>query len=400
MKRRFHLHLPGLLFVALTLFVGFAAANRPNNLVVLAFGALLAFILVSGVISGSMMVRLRLVRLETRRAVVGEPFEIRYNLTNASRLRSAFAIRIDEVTPTDGIERGSGPRQPAPGWSIRIGPGETQVCDSVLWPRRRGVLRLDRVRMKSFFPFGLVGRSLELSLPESVLVHPRVHPVRPSLIRSAARGEFGGIRMSRQPGTGEDFYSVREFRPGDSVRHIAWKRRGISDELLVVQRSSSAPPRLMVRLDLSVEPDRLRFDPGLGLTAAELEERAITMAASVIDEAERLGHEYALIVSGLPVRPVPMRRGHWHRERLMSTLAGIDLSAPRTSDPEARDPDERDHAVLVIHPGRIDTVGAPERAWHWTATRIEDLLDLEAAGDESAPADAPAHAPSAAGALA
>ena len=84
----------------------------------------------------------------------------------------------------------------------------------------------------------------------------------------------------------------------------------------------------------------------------------------------------------------------------MSTLAGIDLSAPRTSDPEARDPDERDHAVLVIHPGRIDTVGAPERAWHWTATRIEDLLDLEAAGDESAPADAPAHAPSAAGALA
>ena len=106
MRRRFHLNLPGLLFVGLTLFVGFAAANRPNNLVVWTFGALLSLILVSGVISGSMMVRLRLTRLETGRAAVGDPLEIRYQISNHSSFRSAFALRIDEILRDPGSRGG------------------------------------------------------------------------------------------------------------------------------------------------------------------------------------------------------------------------------------------------------------------------------------------------------
>ena len=393
MRRRFNLHLPGLLFVALTLFVGFAAANRPNNLVVWAFGALLAFILVSGVISGSMMVRLRLVRLETRRAVVGEPFEIRYNLTNTSRIRSAFAVRINEVLRNARVGSNRGSAEAAPGWSIRIAPGETQVCDVVLWPDRRGVMQLDRVRLTSFFPFGLVGRSVECSLPKSVLVLPQVYPLRPSLLHRAVRGELGGIRLSKTPGAGEDFYSVREFRPGDSVRHIAWKRLGISDDLLVVQRSSSAPPRLLVHLDLSTPRERLRFDPGLGLTAEDLEERAITMAASVISEADRLGHEYGLRISGLPDRSVPMRRGFWHRERLMATLAEVDLEAPRRQDDGVFADNDQRSAIIMIHPGRISTSNAPERTWHWTATRMGDLLAIDEPRDELLSGRKPAGAP-------
>ena len=375
MRRRFHLHLPGLLFVALTLFVGFAAANRPNNLVVWAFGALLAFILVSGVISGSMMVRLRLVRLETRRAVVGEPFEIRYNLTNTSRIRSAFAVRINEMIAGGGSSSAAFIGDAAPGWTIRIAPGETQVCDVVLWPARRGTMNLDKVQMTSFFPFGLVGRSVEVDLPKSILVLPRIHRVRADLLREAVQGELGGIRLSRTPGTGEDFYSVREFRPGDSVRQIAWKRLGASDELLVVQRSSSAPPRLHVYVDLSTPPADLRFDAKLEVTPAELEERAIMMAASVIAEADRLGHEYALSIAGLPSRTVPMRRGYWHRERLMATLAEIDLESPREPMPPGFASNDERSAIIMIHPGRIDTRRSPDRAWHWSATRMTDLLD-------------------------
>jgi uncharacterized protein (DUF58 family) len=377
MRRRFHLHLPGLLFVALTLVVGFAAANRPNNLVVWAFGALLSFILVSGIISGSMMIRLRIKRLETRRAVVGQPFEIRYNLTNTSRIRSAFAVRINEIITngshaSDFLTGGA-----APGWSIRIAPGETQVCDVVLWPSRRGAMNLDRVRMTSFFPFGLVGRSVEIELPKSILVLPRVHKVRADLLRQAVQGELGGIRLSRTPGSGEDFYSVREFRPGDSVRQIAWKRLGSSDELLVVQRSSSAPPRLHVYLDLSTPPSELRFDSGLEMTPEELEERAIMMAASVIAEADQLGHEYGLSIAGLPSRTVPMRRGYWHRERLMATLAEIDLKSPRQAMSAGFASNDERSAIIMIHPGRIDTRRSPDRAWHWSATRMSDLIDLD-----------------------
>ena len=377
MRRRFHLHLPGLLFVTLTLFVGFAAANRPNNLVVWAFGALLSFILVSGIISGSMMIRLRIKRLETRRAVVGEPFEIRYNLTNTSRIRSAFAVRINELLNSGDQSSSFKGDEAAPGWSIRIAPGETQVCDVVLWPSKRGAMNLDKVRMTSFFPFGLVGRSVEIALPKSVLVLPRVHRVRADLLRQAVQGELGGIRLSRQPGAGEDFYSVREFRAGDSIRQIAWKRLGTSDELLVVQRSSSAPPRLHVCLDLSTAPAELRFNEELAVSPGELEERAITMAASVIAEADRLGHEYALSIAGLPTRDVPMRRGYWHRERLMATLAEIDLDAPRETMSSGFASNDERSAIIMIHPGRIDSRRSPDRAWHWSATRMTDLIDID-----------------------
>ena len=90
-------------------------------------------------------------------------------------------------------------------------------------------MTLERVRLMSFFPFGLVGRSLEFRLPVRILVHPEIRPVRRALLREAALGEVGGIRLARRPGAGEDFYSVREFRPGDSIRQVAWKRLGSSD---------------------------------------------------------------------------------------------------------------------------------------------------------------------------
>ncbi|MCH2144024.1 MAG: DUF58 domain-containing protein [Phycisphaerales bacterium] len=377
MRRRFHLNLPGLLFVALTLFVGFAAANRPNNLVVWSFGALLSLILVSGIISGSMMVRLRLSRLETGRAAVGDPFEIRYQLTNTSGLRSAFAVRVDEILRPSDTDRHEVLPVSGHAWTIRVAPGEEQVCDAVLWPRRRGVLNLHRVRLTSFFPFGLMGRSVELELPQRVLVHPRVHAVRPDLLRTAVTGELGGIRLSRLPGPGEDFYSVREFKPGDSIRQIAWKRLGCTEDLLVIQRSSSAPPRVRIVLDLSTPPADLRFEAENDLTSGDLEERAITMAASLIAEADKADHEYGLTVLGFEDKPIPMRRGHWHRERLMASLAEIDLGAERKPPLSTSMLDEERSACIVIHPGRIDTRKAPDRALHWTATRVEDVLDFK-----------------------
>ena len=370
--------------MALTLCVGFAAANRPNNLVVWIFGAMLALILVSGVISSSMMIRMRVTRLDSRRAVVGQPLELRYLLTNTSRIRSAFALRIDEMAPTARV-RGGLVSRVASGWSIRVAPGEKQISDLVLWPRKRGVMELDRVRLLSFFPFGLVGRSLDFSLPVRILVHPEVLPVRQSLLREAVLGEMGGIRLARRPGPGEDFYAVREFRPGDSIRQIAWKRLGTGDDLLVVQRSSSAPPRVRVLLDLSVAPEDLRFDDSLGVDAEELEERAIMMAASVLAAADQEGHEHGLTILGFNDQPIPMRRGYWHRERSLSTLAEIDLSRPRSPfSAEALTAEER-AAFIVIQPGRISTMETPHRAWHWSATRIEDLLDLD--GSAHVPAD-------------
>ena len=384
MKLRFRIHLPGLLFILLTIFVGLAAAQRPNNLIVWSFGVLLALILISGVVGASMMRGLSVRRLEVRRAAAGEPLEIRYVVENESRWRSAFAMKIMEVDHKGKLIRFPMLAAPSHGWITRIGPGESQVCDAVFAPSQRGVVSLQRIRLTTQFPFGFNDRAVDHKNPFEILVQPRLYPVRGELMQTIALGELGGFGTSPRPASGEDFYSVREFKPGDSIRQIAWKRMGTTDDLLVVQRSLSSPPRLRVVLDLTTAPDELKFKPESNITPTEIEERAITMAASLIGSAEQRGLEFGLTIHGFDSAPIPLRRGYWHRERALTSLATIDLSQSREEFDSERNVDEERACVVVIHPGRINPRNSPEHAWHWSATSIDQLLDLRG-GSAGAP---------------
>ena len=377
MKLRYRIHLPGVFFVLLTIFVGLAAAQRPNNLIVWSFGVLLALILVSGVVGSAMMRKLEVRRLEVRRAAAGAPLEIRYVIENSSSRRSAYGLRIKEVNTRGRRVDFPMLTPPSSGWITRVGPRESQICDAVFWPAARGVVNLERKRIATRVPVGFNDRAMDLDHPRQILVRPRTHPVREEMFRSVTVGEPGGFGISRRPGIGEDFYSVREFKPGDSVRQIAWKRFGTSDELLVIQRSVSCPPRLRVLIDLSRDPGELRFDPELGVTPGELEERAITMAASLVVSAEQHGVEFGLTILGSEQQPIPIRRGHWHRERILTALSTIDLSLPRRPRTTSETGAEERCSLVVLHPARIDPGSLPDRAWHYSATRIHEVLDLQ-----------------------
>ena len=61
----------------------------------------------------------------------------------------------------------------------------------------------------------------------------------------------------------------------------------------------------------------------------------------------------------------------------MATLAEVDLKVTRRRDDGAFADNDQRSAVIMIHPGRINTANSPERAWHWTATRMGDLLELD-----------------------
>ena len=64
--------------------------------------------------------------------------------------------------------------------------------------------------------------------------------------RSVEPKGLAGSRVSRHPGSGDDYYGMREFRPGDSIRHIPWKRSACLDQLGCPVRTRATPPRLRV----------------------------------------------------------------------------------------------------------------------------------------------------------
>ena len=183
---------------------------------------------------------------------------------------------------------------------------------------------LNRVRISTNFPFGIIRRSIIVSQPGRVLVYPRLYRLRRDLLASTASRDPMGGRMSRQAGGSEEFYGLREYRYGDSMRRIDWKRSAHARKLLSREMTRPSPPKLMVMLDLRRRDD----EPD------EEAETAISLAASVICEAHLQGYAVGLAVAGAEAPMLLPRRSWWHRGQLLHALAELDLEpSPDQTEP-------------------------------------------------------------------
>jgi uncharacterized protein (DUF58 family) len=390
------------LYVGLAVLVGIAAANRPNNLLVWIFGLMIALVLVSGLLSGAVMLRVRVTRLDPRHGRVGEPLLIRYAVSNQSALLPLFSLHVEELPggAADGLSDvvPGGRSRTGDAWIMHVGPRETVHGEAVIWPSRRGRLRLGRVRAWSSFPLGLIRKSVTSAQEHETLIYPRLLPLKLELLRALSPGGMGGLRLSRRSGTGEDYFGMREYKPGDSMRQIAWRRFASLGEPIIVERTRSSPPRVRVVLNLQRPTEQLRVEPAEPQTGRDLEETAIAIAASLIQLAEHHGFEVGLSVLGLPERPTPLRRGHWHVQKLLGALAGIDLDQPRESSPAPGTADAERAGLVVVSPDRADPsigVGAESAALrvdadgvlHLTARHLESLLDRSVQQERGAGSD-------------
>lgn len=385
----------------MTVLVGIAAANRPNNLLVWVFGAMLAGVLISGLVSGGMLMGVRAVRIDPRRGAIGEPLVIRYAITNRGRLWPAFNLHVAELPAATSRRRAidgerAAPWQramaPAEGWVMHVGAGETVHGELVLFPSRRGRVLFDRFRVWTTFPFGFLRKSVTFRQRSETLVFPRVFALRADLLDAIARGGIGGFRLSDRSGDGEDYFGVREYRPGDSIRQIAWKRVASGQGLVSIERSRASPPRLRVVVNLRLSTEALRGESE-GADPRELEENAIALAASFVQQAEQSGYEVGLTVLGVATERLPLRRGHWHVEKLMAALAAIDLEEPRDAHATVAEVDRDRAQLVVIHPGRAAPSSAPAGAWHFRASELDDLIAAPGGTDIDGSGDRPQAAP-------
>jgi uncharacterized protein (DUF58 family) len=317
-----------------------------------------------------MMSRLSVHRVDPRHGSVGEPLIVGYRLRNRSRLCPAFDLQIDDQRAGGSatFQRLMGP---AGAWAMHVGPRDAVHGEAVFWPVARGEARFDRIRVTTSFPFGLVRKSFTISQPARTLVYPRLYQLRRGVLGALTTTGPLGSRVSTHSGPGDDYYGLREYRPGDSLRHVAWKRTANRDQIVCVERSRPSPPRLRVVLNLTRPTEALRGEPGRA-AARQREEDAISLAASIVYAADGAGYEVGLTVLGLPIAPIPVRRGAWHLGRIMAALAQIDLDQARAA-PGHGSPDAGRVALAVIHPDRVDPALGPPGAWHLTAAQMARL---------------------------
>jgi len=166
-------------------------------------------------------------------------------------------------------------------FSIAIGAVAEVEID--LPTSQRGWLPIGRIRVFTRHPLGLFRIWSWIHPDRRVLVYPAPEASAPALPRSS---EAGGQRNRRGPG--EEPHSLREYRVGDPLRLVAWKRSARTGHLMV--REFETPVGGDVQLDWA--------------RVAELpyEARIRRLSRWVLD-AEREGLRYTLLVPGTRLGP-------------------------------------------------------------------------------------------------
>ncbi|MGH7178622.1 MAG: DUF58 domain-containing protein [Tepidisphaeraceae bacterium] len=301
--------LTGLIYCALMLFMGLAALNSQANLLFGVFGLMIGILLVTFVISRMGVRRISVQRALPEFAVVGAPAMISYELRNDKRYWPSLSVTISELDAADAFVR-----QPK-AYMLHAAPRMTAVVGAEVVPRRRGVHSFDRFRLSTSFPFGFVKRAIALRRRESVLVFPALAEVDPKLLAMMKSADSMGTTTRPRRGGSDEFYGIKEYRPGESPRLIYWRRSARTGTLVIKEMSHVSPPKLLLVVDT--------YATGDSSVRRTQVERCIAQAASLASAACDQGLSVGLVAwSDAWVRMGP-NRGKRQRRELLSALARL-----------------------------------------------------------------------------
>lgn len=117
---------------------------------------------------------------------------------------------------------------------------------------KRGIYKIGPAVVRCGFPIGLVEIVREVANSvRTITVLPRVHELRRLPLAGLNLGQPHSFLVARGGGD-QSFLGVREYRRGDSPRHIHWPSSARQGELIVKEFESERAGQLSVLLDLNI----------------------------------------------------------------------------------------------------------------------------------------------------
>lgn len=258
-SRRFRVRRGGYAFAVTSVLVLMAAWNTGINLLFFIFGGLVSFLLVSLFAS---LIALR--KIELQREVPyavhrGAVFSLTISIRSKRKRSPAYSIRVEETSQRD--------RSIA--FITKLAAGESAVVRVKNAIEKRGVHKLSPLEMVCSFPFGLIERRKRIDDGAVVVVYPRISSVRTAALENAP-GTGDTPQLARVDGT--EYFSMREYAPGDDVRRIAWRASARLDSLIVKDLEQETTKNLTFLLDTreasGVSDFEDRFEDAVELVAS------------------------------------------------------------------------------------------------------------------------------------
>ncbi len=186
-------------------------------------------------------------------------------------------------------------------------------------PSLRGHYPIQTPKIACSFPFGIWTARRELRSVKSLTVWPRVYeiagvcPLTGKVNREIGDGQRGGR-------SGE-FVGVRDFRRGDSPRHINWAQSARTETLIVTERGGPQS----VEVDIYVDPTT-----GTGESRRSLAIR-IRVAASILC---RLQDSHIPTRVSIGETAIRQASGHLGRRQLLDALADVPIDGRVVTAPQ------------------------------------------------------------------
>lgn len=128
-----------------------------------------------------------------------------------------------------------------------LAAGETLSVELEVTPLRRGWLQFDALRLLQPDPLGLCYAVLTLPLPDRLLCRP-ASVTMPAFDVPRPRAQARAHEHVQQRGQGLEFFALRDYRPGDPLKHVDWRASARRGQPVVRQFAIDArqPPLIAV----------------------------------------------------------------------------------------------------------------------------------------------------------
>jgi len=117
----------------------------------------------------------------------------------------------------------------------RLAAGQQVNVTITLTPKRRGVLQFTRTELFQPDSLGIFNSSKAIECTQSMVILPKQYHLPSLSFPGRRQHNLGGFCQANSVADAEEFVSMREYRPGDSIRRIHWKSWAKTNQPIVKQ---------------------------------------------------------------------------------------------------------------------------------------------------------------------
>ncbi len=291
-RRRTRICREGWYFLLLLLAVGTWAILREANLLLIAVGMLFGPVVLNWRLAVATLRSVEVRRHVRSRIHAGGSLVVEIEVQNTRKRLGAWMVVVKDLV-TGGEFEPSGKSLAAEVIFPYVPAGQSRRQIYRVSLPQRGRYQLGPARITTRFPFGLFRRTIESDERKSVIVLPRLGRLTPAWRQghqADPQGQRGVNRPTRAVG---DFFAVREWQSGDSVRLVHWRGTARHGQLMVRQFEQPGERNSAILVDLWQPEDPSKRD-------LENVELAVSFVATIVADMCRAQRSRLLLAIAGP----------------------------------------------------------------------------------------------------